>query len=356
MKIAIIGGGINGIMTALELCKKNHEVTLFEKTTIMSQTSSASSKLLHGGLRYLENLEFRLVKEALGERFFWVNEAPQYVKPIKIFIPIYKYSRRPAWLYKIGLCIYDLLSGKRNLGKHKSYSKTVMKNLCPELKTDGIIKGFSYFDAQMDDYKLGTWVASKLGHYKKFTLRENTSIDTISESGEITHQESKEKFEKIINVTGPWAHELLKANNINTNHELDLIRGSHIIVNRQLNCGYFLEVPNERRVFFVLPYKNKTLIGTTEKRQSLNETIKPSHEEIISLINSYNHYFNKEIKLSDVWQSLAGISPLIKSSKEANKATREYAIQTNKNLITVYGGKWTTSRQLAIKISNLFKS
>lgn len=231
-----------------------------------------------------------------------------------------------------------------------------MKNLCPELKTDGIIKGFSYFDAQMDDYKLGTWVASKLGHYKKFTLRENTSIDTISESGEITHQESKEKFEKIINVTGPWAHELLKANNINTNHELDLIRGSHIIVNRQLNCGYFLEVPNERRVFFVLPYKNKTLIGTTEKRQSLNESIKPSHEEIISLINSYNNYFKKEIKLSDVWQSFAGIRPLIKSSKEANKATREYAIQTNKNLITVYGGKWTTSRQLAIKISNLFKS
>jgi glycerol-3-phosphate dehydrogenase len=110
MKIAVIGGGINGVMTAWELCKDGHNVTLFEKGALMSQTSSASSKLLHGGLRYLENFEFRLVKEALRERQWWINQVPDLAQPLKIFIPIYKQSRRPAWFYKIGLYLYDLIA------------------------------------------------------------------------------------------------------------------------------------------------------------------------------------------------------------------------------------------------------
>ena len=123
MKIAVIGGGINGIMISWELCKHHHDVTLFEKNTLMSQTSSSSSKLLHGGLRYLENFEFGLVKEALGEREWWINQVPDLVQPLKIFIPVYKQSRRPAWLYKIGLYLYDLLAGRKNIGKHQKYNK-----------------------------------------------------------------------------------------------------------------------------------------------------------------------------------------------------------------------------------------
>ena len=131
MKIAVIGGGI---MTAWELCKHHHDVTLFEKNTVMSQTSSASSKLLHGGLRYLENFEFRLVKEALRERQWWINQAPDLARPLKIFIPVYKQSRRPAWLYKIGLYLYDLFAGRQNIGKHRNHSKASMQELCPGLK------------------------------------------------------------------------------------------------------------------------------------------------------------------------------------------------------------------------------
>ena len=116
MKIAVIGGGINGIMTAWELKKGGHEVFLFEKDSLMQHTSSASSKLLHGGLRYLENYEFRLVKEALRERSWWIKQAPELAKPLKIFLPVYKQSRRPAFLYKIGLVLYNLLAGKEKLG------------------------------------------------------------------------------------------------------------------------------------------------------------------------------------------------------------------------------------------------
>ena len=357
MKIAVIGGGINGIMTAWELCKHHHDVTLFEKNTLMSQTSSASSKLLHGGLRYLENFEFRLVKEALRERQWWINQTPDLAQPLKIFIPVYKQLRRPAWLYKIGLYLYDLLAGKQNIGKHQSHSKASMQELCPGLKMNNLVKGFSYYDGQMNDYQLGIWAADQAKQYKNLTILEETAVDRINNNGEITYNGNKEQFDKVINIAGPWARQLLKNSNIDSDYELDLIRGAHIIIDRKLDHGYFLEVPNERRIFFVLPYKDQTLIGTTEVRQKISDEIKPTHSEILNLLSAYNHYFIDSISEKDIVSSFAGVRPLIKSSDNANKATREYAIQVNKNLISVFGGKWTTSRALAkTVVSNYFKS
>jgi len=353
MKIAVIGGGINGIMTAWELCKHHHDVTLFEKNTIMSQTSSSSSKLLHGGLRYLENFEFRLVKEALGERQWWISQVPHLAQPLKIFIPIYKQSRRPVWLYKIGLFLYDLLAGEKNIGKHQKYNKVSMQNICTDLKTDNLAIGFSYYDGQMDDYRLGLWAADQVKQYKNFKLLENTSIDKVNVNGEVTFKNSKEKFEKVINITGPWAHKLLSDNDIKSECKLDLVRGSHIVINRRLEHGYFLEVPNERRIFFVLPYQGQVLIGTTEVRQSIIDEIKPTKSEIAYLIDAYNHYFKDEIIEKDVVKSFSGVRPLIKSSNQANKATREYAIEVDKDLISIFGGKWTTARCLAKKVVKL---
>jgi glycerol-3-phosphate dehydrogenase len=143
---------------------------------------------------------------------------------------------------------------------------------------------------------------------------------------------------------------LLKDSNIDSNYELDLVRGSHVVVDRKLEHGYFLEVPGERRIFFVLPYKGQTLIGTTEVRQKISDEIKPTQSEIINLLSAYNHYFVEQIIEQDIVKSFAGVRPLIKSSNDANKTTREYAIQTNKNLVSVFGGKWTTTRQLAKKV------
>jgi len=351
MKIAVIGGGINGVMTAWELCKNNHEVILFEKNTLISETSSASSKLLHGGLRYLENYEFRLVKEALRERSWWINQAPHLAHSLKIFIPIYKQSRRPAWTYKIGMFLYDFLSGKKNIGAHKKHSKSEMQQLCPELKTDEMTKGFSYYDGQMDDYQLGLWAAEQAKKYKNLTVLENTLVDKINVDGEVSYNNIKEKFDKVINVAGPWAHELMKNNSIDSNYELDLVRGSHIVIDRELDHGYFLEAPNERRVFFVLPYQGQTLIGTTEVKQSGLDEINPSKFEIAYLTNAYNYYFINKITEHDIVYSFSGVRPLVKNSKEMNLTTREYIIQKNGNVISVFGGKWTTSRKLAKKVT-----
>ena len=340
-------------MTAWELCKHHYDVTLFEKNTLMSQTSSASSKLLHGGLRYLENFEFRLVKEALRERQWWINQAPDLARPLKIFIPVYKQSRRPAWFYKIGLYLYDLFAGKQNIGKHRNHSKASMQKLCPELKMDGLVKGFSYYDGQMDDYQLGVWAADQVKQYKNFTIIEDTVIDRVDVNGEVVYNGNKEQFDKVINVAGPWAYQLLKDSDIDSDYKLDLVRGSHIVVNRKLDHGYFLEVPGERRIFFVLPYKGQTLIGTTEGRQKISDEIRPTQSEIIYLIDAYNNYFIDQITVQDIVRSFSGVRPLIKSSNDANKTTREYAVQKNKNLISVFGGKWTTSRRLAKQVATV---
>lgn len=354
MNVAIIGGGINGVMTAWELCKKNHNVTLYEKKKLMTQTSSKSSKLLHGGLRYLENFEFGLVKEALKDRAWWLKNAPKFATPLKIYIPIYKNSRRSVWVYKIGLFLYDFLAGKDNIDVHKFHNLQSMYELCCELKSNKLTGGYSYFDGQMDDYKLGLWAANEVKKYKNFTLMENTTVDKINLNGEIFLNENKKKFDKIINIAGPWASKILKDNDIKSNYQLDLIRGSHIVINRRSDHGFFLEAPNERRIFFVLPHNKKTLIGTTEERQTIGEKIKPRKKEIENLINSYNTYFVKSISKKDIVESFSGLRPLIKSSSNPNKATREYAIELNKNLINVFGGKWTTARQLAKKVANSF--
>jgi glycerol-3-phosphate dehydrogenase len=294
--IAIIGGGINGIMTAWELLKQGHRVTLFEKGEVMKQTSSASSKLLHGGLRYLENYEFRLVQEALKERQWWINQAPHLAQPLKLYIPIYRNNRRPAWMYKLGLWLYDLLAGKQNIGKHQSLNQQQIQQNCSELKTENLIKGFSYFDGQMDDYQFGLWALEQAKKQHSLVIRENCEVIQVDQQGKLILADGTAlSFDKIINIAGPWAEQLLRRSNIKPNYVLDLVRGSHIVLDMPIKNGYFLEIPNERRIFFVLPYQGKMLVGTTEQRQTLNNDIKPSEEEIDYLINAYNYYFKMQI-------------------------------------------------------------
>ena len=350
MKIAVLGGGINGVMIAWELCKANHEVTLYEKNTLMKETSSNSTKLLHGGLRYLENYEFGLVREALKDRAWWIKSAPHLAKPIKIFIPIYKQSRRPAWLYELGLYLYNFFAGENSLGKHQKYMQADMKNLCTDLKDEGLLKGFSFFDGQMDDYKLGLWASEKVKEYKNFVLNENTVVQKVKEEGVVIINNHQKKFDRVINAAGPWAGQLLKESNIDIKYELDLIRGSHIVVDKKIDNGYFLEAPKERRIFFALPYYEHTLIGTTEVQQSIFDEIKPSKEEVNYLINAFNYYFVDEVKKKDIVKTFSGVRLMVKNSNNPNKIKREYAFQYDKNLISVFGGKWTTAKNLSKKL------
>ena len=349
MRVAIVGGGVNGVCTAWKLAAKGHDVVLFESKELLAQTSSSSSKLLHGGIRYLENFEFRLVKEALYERSWWLKHVPQHTTPLKICLPIYDDSSRPAWKVKLGLVLYDYLAGSYNIGCHQIVSRADVGLDFPMLKQESLKCVYTFFDGQMDEDQLGAWIVGQ-AKGAGATLKTGTKVDSIDVDGSVYIAGEKLCFDKVVNLAGPWSDKLLQDSGIASKYRLDLVRGSHLVLDKCIDSACLLEVPNERRVFFVLPYKGKTLVGTTEVRQSLDEDISCSDEEMSYLISAYNHYFVQGICKSDVVDTFAGVRPLIKSAKDPRKATREYAIERQGCVLSVFGGKWTTARALAAKI------
>lgn len=351
MDIGIVGGGINGLCCAWQLAKQDHQVQLYERDTIMNATSRASSKLLHGGLRYLENREFRLVREALRERDAWIQRAPHLTQSLRLVIPIYQKSRRPAWMIALDLFLYDHLAGKSLLPKAKRLSAQELIRRDPNLKTEGLQGGYEFSDGQMDDQALGLWVAEQ-AKQAGVSIAEHTEVTALTKDGQVsTTQGAMHQHDRLINVAGPWAQRLLQKSGLDSPYELDLVRGSHLIIEQPCTQAYLLEAPNDRRVFFILPWKGNTLVGTTEVRQALNEPIACSPEEQGYLLDAWPYYFpNIQLRVIDTF---AGLRPLLRSTQDPSKATREYAIHRTDKLVTVLGGEWTTALALADKVATV---
>lgn len=348
MDIGIIGGGINGLCCAWQLAKQGHRVQLYERDTLMNATSRASSKLLHGGLRYLENREFRLVREALRERDAWIKRAPHLAQPLRLVMPIYQQSRRPGWMIALGLFLYDHLAGKSQLPNARRLSAQELVRRDPHLKSDGLQGGYEFSDGQMDDQALGLWVAEQ-AKQAGVNIVEHTEVTALTQDGQVTTAKgATHAHDRLINVAGPWAQRLLQTSALDSPYQLDLVRGSHLILEAPCKQAYLLEAPNDRRIFFVLPWQGHTLVGTTEVRQALDEPIACSEQEQNYLIGAWLNYFPR--CEPQVINTFAGLRPLLKSARNPSKATREYAIYRINNLITVFGGKWTTAMALSGKV------
>lgn len=350
-RIAVIGGGVNGLCCAWQLSCKGAEVTVFESGELMKATSSSSSKLLHGGVRYLENLEIRLVYEALHERAWWLENCPDLTRVLHMILPVYKGGPRPRWLIKLGLSIYDLLAGRKNISPHQWLTLDEMRKISPDLKQDDLLGGFRYSDGQMDDYQLGLWVAQQ-ARISGATLVENYTIDKVNMHGDVWHKGEKFDYDFVVNAAGPWAQQLLERSDIIGKTRLDLVRGSHILFKGEPAQSYLLQTELDNRIFFVLPYQGKTLVGTTEIRQKINDPIHITASEIEYLLYHYNRYFNEKRMEADVIETITGLRPLITSDKSLNRLSREYVLEQQHRLITIYGGKWTTARSLGKKVAN----
>ena len=352
--IFIIGGGINGAGIARDASGRGLKVYLAEKGKVGSATSSWSSKLIHGGLRYLENYEFKLVAESLREREVITQIAPAITKPLPFVIPHTK-KLRSKFLIRLGLFLYDNLGGKTKIPKS---SKIIFAKQYQNILQSKFTEGFRYYDVQVDDKKL---VEMNIDNAKKMgaIIAEDTKVinaNRIDNYWEITlNNNEKIKSKILINAAGPWINETV--NNvlkINAKKSIRLVRGSHIITNRLYEDEVAFTLQNEdNRIVFVIPYKGKySLIGTTEVDVDTPDNPSISNEEKIYLINTINNHFIKQISQEDIVETYSGIRPLIEDFKEATKVTRDYIFDLNEDdskapLLNIYGGKLTTYRKLA---------
>ena len=355
--IFIIGGGINGAGIARDASGRGLKVFLAEKGKVGSATSSWSSKLIHGGLRYLENYEFKLVAESLREREVITQIAPNITKPLPFVIP-YSKRLRSKLLIRLGLFLYDNLGGKTKIPKSSkiNFNKKYKNILHPKF-----VEGFQYYDVKVDDKKL---VEMNIDDSKKMgaEIAEDTKVIDAKRNEnywEITLNNNDVIRSKIlINAAGPWINETV--NNvlkINTKKSIRLVRGSHIITKKLYDEEVAFTLQNDdNRIVFVIPYKEEfSLIGTTEVDVNTPDNPAISDDEKIYLINSINNHFVKQISQVDIVDTYSGIRPLIEDFKEASKVSRDYVFdlnvqKTGSPLLNIYGGKLTTYRKLSEKV------
>ena len=355
----IIGGGINGAGIAADAASRGLRVALCEQNDLASATSSSSSKLIHGGLRYLESYEFSLVRKALKESELLLHLAPHIMAPISINIPHLSHHR-PWWLIRLGLFFYN------NLASRPSYVSATSVNFDQNspLRSD-IKRGFSFSDAQVDDARLvilnALQAASKSAEI--FVRHQCIRIRAVDDYWEaVLHrkadgQEITLNTRTIVNATGPWVSDLTaELANTSPRHQVRLIKGSHIIIPRiegQENA-YLLQ-NEDSRVVFVIPYlKDYTLIGTTEEEFSGDlEDVNISEQETDYLIEIVNQYFTHQISRQSIVSCYAGIRPIMDNDQtSASKASRDFRLEYESSrlpFLSVYGGKVTTYRLLARK-------
>jgi len=351
LHVAVIGGGINGVMTAWSLARRGHEVALYERGSLMGATSSASSKLLHGGLRYLEQGDLRLVREGLHERAWWLAHAPHLCHALKLTLPVYGDSPHGRGILGLGLTMYDALAGKATLGRHQWHSMDQLPAPATALKRDDLRGVFTYVDAVMaDDRALGLWAADQ-ARRAGARLHEDSPVEWIAPDGTVRVAERDERFDVVVNAAGPWACELLDASGIASDTRLDLVRGSHLVIDRPAAGAFALQLASDDRLVFALPYEGRTLVGTTEVRQTLAEPITCSDAERDYLISAYNTFFMEPISTRDVHATFAGVRPLVNAGRSAHAQRRGERIETNGRVVSAFGGKWTGARALGERVA-----
>ncbi|MFG1346656.1 glycerol-3-phosphate dehydrogenase [Xanthobacter autotrophicus DSM 431] len=357
--LAVIGGGINGCGITRDAAGRGLSVVLFEKADLASGTSSASTKLIHGGLRYLEYCEFRLVREALAEREVLWGIAPHIVWPLRFVLPHHP-GLRPAWLLRLGLFIYDHLGGRRLLPPTRTLDlrrDPAGAPLKPEL-----VRGFEYSDCWVEDSRLVALNARDAAERGADIRTRTQVVDARRAEGcwvitsEVAGRREEVRARVLVDAAGPWAGDVLDVLKVKAAAHVRLVQGSHIVVRRLYahdRCYIFQN--GDGRIIFAIPYETDfTLIGTTDRDYSGRpEDVAASPEEVAYLCAAASEYFAAHITPAQVVWTYSGVRALYDDgAPAAQAATRDYVLaldapEGGAPLLSVFGGKITTYRRLA---------
>jgi len=363
--LVIIGGGITGAGVALDAVQRGFRVALIDKGDFASGTSSVSSKLIHGGLRYLEHGAFHLVNEALRERGLLLHNAAHLVHPLRFVIPFYTTARLRPWQWRAALTLYDLLAGQGGLHRSRLLEARQLRREFPGIGGAGLTGGADYHDAQMDDARLCLEVirtAALLG------CRVANYVEAIAfqfRGGEITGVRAVDRLggadftiraRQVLNAAGPWSDALCRLAGDPSGPHLQPTKGAHLIVpGRGLTTAFLLLHPADGRVFFIIPWMGKTLIGTTDTfTEDGPEALSVTPAEVAYLLEGHNHFFQPALQAADLLGHFAGLRPLIRAQPgQPSALSREFRVFTAPSgLLTVAGGKYTTYRHMAEVITD----
>ena len=368
--IIIIGGGINGAGIARDASGKGYSVALVEMNDLASATSSWSTKLIHGGLRYMEQYQFRLVRESLIERENLMDIAPHIIRPLRFILP-HNSSLRPLWLIRLGLFFYDNIIKRKYLPPSKSITFNVDSDTNP-LK-ENIKNGFEYSDCSVQDARLVVLNAmdAKTNNASIFTYTKIVKVENDGKYWNVIANFKKNNVIKtlkfsskvIVNAAGPWTDELISKINPSSSKpkKTKLIKGSHIIVPKIYNHkNAYIFQHKDGRIIFTIPYEKKfSLIGTTDINFNGDPSkAKISEDEIKYLCDAVSTYFVNQIKPNDIIWTYSGVRSLFDDGNfNAKDITRDYKIDTKElnglNYISIFGGKITTYRKLAEEVTKI---
>lgn len=357
--VAVIGGGIHGVGVAQAAAIRGYKTILVEQYADLAQgTSSRSSKLIHGGLRYLEQYQFSLVRKCLLERSYLLKNAPDLVTLKPIYIPVYKDSKRPPWMIYVGLSMYALLGNFASDVRFKLIPKNKWSQL-HNLNIDNLQAVFQYYEAQTDD-RLLTHAVMNSAQEHGAELMLNTKVSSIyllNNHSVITCETNTGENKNIlsttvINAAGPWASEVLdKVHPKQEKIAVDLVQGTHIVLPLKLgDIIFYLESPDDKRPLFVMPWYGDTLVGTTESlftREPSSTT--PLKEEIEYLLRAFSHHFpsfkQEQLKIK---HQFSGLRVLPSGTISSNQRSRETIYlrdrKTKPRLLSIFGGKLTAYR------------
>ena len=367
--LLIIGGGINGAGIARDAAGRGLDVILCEQGDLAEHTSSASTKLIHGGLRYLEHYDFLLVRHALQERENLLRSAPHIIWPLRFILPHHR-GLRPRWLIRLGLLIYDNLGGRKLLPRSRSVDLT--RHIAGGALKAEYTRAFEYSDCWVQDARLVVLNARAAHAFgaRILTRTKCTSLDRSHDrwqatlvdqrNGAIRHVAAR----AVVNASGPWVEQTLSLSSDETvsEHNVRLVKGSHIVVKRLFDhpFPYIFQNP-DGRILFAIPFEEDyTLLGTTDiEIEAIPGRMEIDEEEVEYICSAVNEYLRLPVSPDDVVWSYSGVRPLFDdASKQASKVTRDYVLQLDDDgppIVSIFGGKITTFRKLSEQVVDMLE-
>lgn len=362
--LVVVGGGATGLGVAVDAASRGYRTLLLERVDFAKGTSGRSTKLVHGGVRYLQQGNISLVREALHERGLMYENAPHLVENLAFVVPRYKWWEGP--FYGIGLKLYDLLAGKLNLAPSRSLSPAETIDLIPNLELEGLEGGIKYHDGQFDDARMCVALArtatdngaTVLNHATVTGLLRNNSghIDGVCFRDEESGESHRVRASVVVNATGVFSDSLRRMDDPEVQAIIEPSRGVHLVLDASFLQGQTaVMVPHtdDGRILFVIPWHGSCLVGTTDEKAP-EPVLEPraSDEEVEFILRNAARYLDHEPERSDVRCVFAGLRPLVRQAGQSTKQiSREHEVLVSRSgLVTIVGGKWTTYRKMAADV------